>query len=245
MENRYLGACGTKGQREAKASTPIGTATTPSFSTTIATTTTTDFFSFCDPGIIGPQFSAGNAGRIVRCSLSQNDRTCVIHLSGSMKNTQNYSNTIFVGPDREVDLLLYWSRHGWTNGRTFAIDIFYVAGKPKSYFGTSLAKDGTFVRQSGFGDSRNNFFDSNLYIGTTPFASDSYVPSIAQKLPRAGSGTIGRESRKGYSFSLTSLAKSTGVPIPVQKGPGNAQDFFGNPVPSCGKTDRGAIQSAV
>ena len=59
------------------------------------------------------------------------------------------------------------------------------------------------------------------------------------KLVGPGTGALGRSTLTGYRLLPESPARGTGKLI---ENPGG-RDFWGVPVPSCGKTDRGASQS--
>jgi len=66
----------------------------------------------------------------VRYNISQNDRTRGINLAGPVKEQLIYNNTIYVGPEHTVDLLLFSDWHGWTEGTYVYNNIFYVVGAP-------------------------------------------------------------------------------------------------------------------
>ena len=82
-------------------------------------------------------------------------------------------------------------------------------------------------------------FDHNTFYGVHP-ASE---PPDAHKLTNdpmfvaVGTGTNGIGTLAGYQLQAGSPCINSGVTIP-----GNARDFFGNPVPQGGATDRGAAE---
>src|SRR5205814_4125140 len=65
------------------------------------------FLLICNEGGHKPAESAGNTGTVVRYNISQNDRTRGINIAGPVKESLIYNNTIYVGPDHSVDLLLF------------------------------------------------------------------------------------------------------------------------------------------
>lgn len=196
------------------------------------------FLLICNEGGHNADESSGNTGTIVRYNISQNDRTRGINIAGPVKNSLIYNNTIYVGPDHVVDLLLFSDWHGWSEGTYFYNNIFYVAGTARFSYGISRAPDGAYVSAHGFGQSQDNLFDSNVYYRLEIPANDPHVLTVDPKLVAPGQGTIGRFSLSGYRLQPMSPAKRSGKFIENNGG----HDFWGNAVPSCGGTDRGASQ---
>ena len=197
------------------------------------------FLLICNEGGDPPAESAGNIGTIVRYNISQNDRTRGIAIAGPVKNTLIYNNTIYAGPDRTVDLLLFADWKGWSNDTYFYNNIFYAAGPARFSHGVSRASDGAYTTALGFEPSKNNVFDSNLYYGVKPPAEDVHPLVADPKLVDPASGGLGGFSLSGYRLQATSPAKASGKWIENSGG----RDFWGHLVPSCKKTDRGASQS--
>ena len=82
-------------------------------------------------------------------------------------------------------------------------------------------------------------FESNVYYGVAPVASDKSALAEDPKLVNPGRVSLGRLSLTEYRLRPTSLARAIGKFIENQGG----RDFWGDTVPSCNKTDRGAFQS--
>src|SRR5256886_10393543 len=129
------------------------------------------FLLICNEGGHKPAESAGNTGTVVRYNISQNDRTRGINIAGPVKESLIYNNTIYVGPDHSVDLLLFSDWHGWSEGTSFYNNIFYVAGTARFSYGVSRTSDGAYVTAHGFGESKDNLFDANDYYGVEVAAS--------------------------------------------------------------------------
>jgi hypothetical protein len=197
------------------------------------------FLLICNEGGHSPEESAGNTGTIARYNISQNDRTRVINIAGPVRDSLIYNNTIYVGPEHTVDLLLFSDWHGWSESSHFFNNIFYVAGTARFSYGISRVSDGAYVAAHGFGASKDNLFDANDYYGVEMPANDPHALTVDPKLVAAGQGTIGILSLTGYRLQPTSPSKKTGKFIEKSGG----HDFWGNAVPSCGATDRGASQS--
>ena len=196
------------------------------------------FLLICDDGGQRPEVSAGNTGTIVRYNISQNDRTRGINIGGPVKNTLIYNNTIYVGPEHKVDLLLYADWSGWAEGTSLYNNIFYVQGNAQFSCGVSRAADGAYVTAPGFGQSKDNVFDSNVYYGNVVAPHDPHGLTSNPELVAPGTGGFGRATLSGYHLLPQSPARGTGKLIENNGG----RDFWGNRVPSDAKPDRGASQ---
>ena len=197
------------------------------------------FLLICNEGGHGPGENAGNTGTIIRYNVSRNDRTRGITLAGPVKNTLIYNNTTYTGPDRAVDTLLFADWNGWSEETSFYNNIFYAVGPAQFSHGVSRASDGAYTTAPGLEPSKNNVFDSNLYYGVKPPTEDVHSLVADPKLADPVSGGMGRFSLSGYHLQSTSPARASGKLIENSGG----RDFWGNVVPSCDKTDRGAAQS--
>jgi hypothetical protein len=196
------------------------------------------FLLICDDGSQKPEVSAGNVGTIVRYNISENDRTRGINIAGPVKNSLIYNNTIFVGLEHKVDLLLHWDWHGWATGTYLYNNIFYVKGSGQFSYGTSRGSDGAYVTTPGFGQSKDNVFDSNVYYGNVAPPDDPRGLARDPQLASPGTGGVGRSTLAGYRLLPGSPARGTGKFIKKNGG----RDFWGNRVPSEAKPDRGASQ---
>jgi len=197
------------------------------------------FLLICDDGNQKPEISAGNTGTIVRYNISVNDRTRGINLGGPVKNTLIYNNTIYVGKDRKVDLLVHSDWQGWASGTYFYNNIFYVVGEGRFSYAVSRADDGAYRTEPGFGLSKDNLFDSNIYYGNVGAPVDPHSLTTDPKYVAPGTEGFGLPALSGYQLQPGSPALGTGKFMEKNGG----KDFWGKPVPSCGKTDRGASQA--
>jgi hypothetical protein len=156
-------------------------------------------------------------------------------------NASIYNNTIYVGKNEHVDLLLQADWKGWADGTYLYNNIFYVDGSAQFSHGVSRNRDGAYVTAPGFGGSTNNVFDSNVYYGyLKPAADDSHALTGNPLLVSPGVARVGRQTVLGYRLRAGSPALNTGKIIAHSD-----RDFLGTPVPSCGGVDRGAFQSDV
>jgi hypothetical protein len=195
------------------------------------------FLLICNEGSQSPQDSAGNVGTIVRYNISQNDHHRAIKLSGPVKNTLIYNNTIYVGKGEDVDVVLHTDWTGWAADTYFYNNIFYVEGTARISYGATGNPDGSYVPAPGPGKSTNNVFDYNVYYGMQA-ADDRHALTSNPWLIDPGHAG-GREDVKGYGLQRNSPALSSGKTIENNGG----KDFFETAVPQCGAVDRGAIQS--
>ena len=197
------------------------------------------FLLICNEGGHKPEESAGNTGTVVRYNISQNDRTRGINIAGPVKDSLIYNNTIYVGPEHSIDLLLFSDWHGWSESTYFYNNIFYVAGAARFSYGVSRASDGAYVSAHGFGESKDNLFDANNFYGVEVAANDAHAVRLEPRLVAPGQGGAEMLSLSGYRLQAASPARKSGKLIEKSGG----HDFWGNAVPSCGATDRGASQS--
>jgi hypothetical protein len=197
------------------------------------------FLLICNEGGHDASESAGNTGTIVRYNISQNDRTRGINIAGPVEGTLVYNNTIYVGSEHAVDLLLFSDWHGWSEDTFFYNNIFYVAGRAQLSYGVSRADDGSYSTKPGFGASQGNELDANTFFGVNAPIEDGHALTSDPKFVSPGSGGIGPLSLPGYRLQATSPARKSGRQIEKN----GRRDFWGNAVPSCDLTDRGASQS--
>lgn len=196
------------------------------------------FLLICNEGSQSPKDSAGNVGTIVRYNVSQNDHHRSIKLSGSVKNTLIYNNTIFVGKDEKVDLILHTDWTGWASDTYIYNNIFYVEGKAEFGYGVKGNEDGSYDSEPGPGKSTNNVYDYNLYFGVKP-ADDSHALTSDPLLANPGHAGDGLSSASVYGLRGKSPAIDSGMKIQNN----GDRDFSGVPVPQCGGLDRGAFES--
>lgn len=167
------------------------------------------FFLICSPG------RSYNEDTVIRYNISQNDgvnSARVFHISGAT-NTKIYNNTIYVGPQQNLPLLLF---NDWAGGSArdtfFYNNIFYVDGR--------VTYD--------WGKSRNTVFENNVFYGThAPLPVDAFGSTNQPALANLGSGGDGFSTLGGYELRNAS-ACPPGKIIPDNGG----RDFFGHPVPT-------------
>lgn len=196
------------------------------------------FLLICNEGSQSPNDSAGNTGTIVRYNVSQNDHHRAIKLSGPVKNTLIYNNTIYVGKDENSDVILHTDWTGWASDTYIYNNIFYVEGKAQFGYGVTGNDDGSYVTAPGPGKSTNNIYDYNVYHGVNP-AEDSHALAVDPLLQNPGHAGIGRATATGYMLRSHSAAIDSGKAIENNGG----KDFAGTAVPQCGAADRGAFES--
>ena len=196
------------------------------------------FLLICNEGSQSPKDSAGNVGTIVRYNVSQNDHHRSIKLSGPVKNTLIYNNTIFVGKDENVDLILHTDWTGWASDTYIYNNIFYVEGKAEFGYGVKGNDDGSYVSAAGPGKSTNNVYDYNVYYGVKP-ADDPHALTSNPMLKSPGHAVTGLSSAQVYALRGHSPAIDSGMKIQNN----GDKDFSGTRVPQCAGLDRGAFES--
>jgi len=138
-----------------------------------------------------------------------------------------------------VSIVLYSNWRGWSRGTFFYNNIFFAEGPAQFAHSISRNTDGAYVTEKGSGRSKNNVFDSNLYFGNLAPEKDAHALTADPRFRAPGTGKIGRESLAGYRLPADSPAAGSGMLVENSGG----HDFWGEVVPSCGRTDRGASQS--
>ena len=195
------------------------------------------FLLICNEGRQLPADSVGNVGTIVRYNISQNDHHRGINISGPVVNATIYNNTIYVGTNDSVSLLLYADWNGWSDGMHFYNNIFFVQGAADFSHAISHAEDGVYTTAPGLGPSKNNSFDANLYYRVKPEV-DLHALTVDPMLTAPGQARIGGDGIAGYLPLPSSPVVHSGKLIDTSGG----RDYFGTAVPFCGGVDRGAMQ---
>ena len=178
------------------------------------------FMLICAPG------NSYNEDTIVRYNISQNDginAARVFHISGAM-NTRIYNNTIYIGPQQSLPLLLFteWNR-GNAEDTYFYNNLFLVDGR--------VTYD--------LGKSHNTVFENNVFVGThvNP-PDDANAITNRPALAGPGSGRNGFDSLNGYRWR----EQSDCIPGRIISGNGG-RDFFGQSVPANEPPCVGAVQT--
>ena len=180
------------------------------------------FILICTPG------NSYNEDSVIRYNISQNDginSARVFHFGGGAKNTLVYNNTIYVGTNQDLPLLLFgeWSR-GNADGTKFFNNIFYVDGQ--------VTYD--------WGKSTNTVFDSNIFFGRhSEIPPDANAFTNRPPLVNPGSGGDGFDSLGGYRIDSSNGEIPRGRTVTDNGG----RDFFGNPLPKNTSPCIGACES--
>jgi len=195
------------------------------------------FLLICNEGGDGVE-NIGNTGTIVRYNISQNDHHRGINLAGPINDSHIYNNTIYVGKNEKVDLLLFSDWGGWSSKTYLYNNIFYVEGSGQFSYAVSRAGDGAHATAAGFGQSRENVLDYNIFYGNVKAAEDPHALTTNPLLADPGRAGTGRKTLAGYRLRAASPAINSGKMVEHDGG----IDFFGNAVPACGGVDRGAVE---
>jgi hypothetical protein len=178
------------------------------------------FLLVCTPG------DSFNEDTVIRYNISQNDglnSARVFHFGGGAKNTLVYNNTIYIGPQQNLPLLLFGDWNGGNASSTqFYNNIFYADGRV------------TY----NWGQSTSNTFDGNVFYGAhSGLPQDSHADTNRPPLRAPGTGRNGVASLKGYvlrserNFQRGRIISNNG-----------GRDFFGRPLPEDGPPSIGASE---
>lgn len=198
------------------------------------------FLLICDDGSQRQVDNVGNIGTIVRYNISRNDRHRGIAISGPVRDTLIYNNTLFFGPNGATDAVLFTDWDGWSANTSFLNNIFYAQAPALIGHAVSRASDGAHTSAPGLGDSRGNRFDANTYFGQISPAADSHASTADPLFLNLDSVAPGRESLHGVALKPDSPARRSGLPVAENGG----SDFFSAPLKNCTPPDRGAVQSS-
>lgn len=178
------------------------------------------FFLICGPG------NSYNEDTIIRYNISQNDginTARVFHFGGGSRNTRIYNNTIYVGPQQDLPLILCGE---WDGGvpRDAVIEnnIFYVDGRV-TY---DLSK------------SRNMVFNRNVFFGNhVGMPPDTNAITARPPLANPGGAADGFRSLAAYQFRAGTRFPS-GVILPNNGG----RDLLGTPLSTNSPPRLGALE---
>jgi hypothetical protein len=168
------------------------------------------FMLICTPG------NSYNEDTVIRYNISQNDgvkSARVFQFGGGAKNTKVYNNTIYLGPNQNLPLLMFntWNGGNATNTQ-FYNNIFFVDGRA-SY---------------DWDRSTNNVFENNVFYGTHAcIPPDAHVFTNRPPLVGPGKGSAGFASLTNYL-----LLPTTDFPRGRIVADNGGRDFFGHVVPA-------------
>jgi len=193
-----------------------------------------------------PRETEDCANTIVRYNISQNDGTRIFSIIGPVVNAQIYNNTVFIGQDLDVQVVLFSPVEGrgdllWPDTISIQNNIFYADGVGQYVYNTGpVNSDGTYNGATGFGLVTNIDFDHNMLFGNHIYSFPMRNNRMADpSLVLPGNGKDGRSSLDGYKLEQESPCIGTGAPIDDNGG----LDFWGNPVPQEKNPDIGAYQT--
>ena len=173
-----------------------------------------------------PDTSGPNDGVICRYNISQNDQGDIFALSGAGSATSYiYNNTVYISatnpPPVNAPQKIYERRSG-THTLYAYNNIFYNLNTAAIYSFASITKT----------------FDYNVFYGVHPSTEpgDAHKLTIDPKLVSPGSGGTGLSTVYGYMLQAGSPCIDSGMTVSGNGG----LDYWGNPVPYNGITDRGA-----
>jgi hypothetical protein len=181
------------------------------------------FFLICAPG------RSYNTDTVIRYNISRNDgigSARVFHFGGNARNTKVYNNTVYLGPEQDLPLLLFDEWEGGVNeGTQFYNNLFFVEGRATYRWGRS----------------QNRLFDNNVFYGThVEPPPDANASNNRPSLIAPRSGGDGFASLEGLK-----LKDATDLPIGRIVPDNGGRDFFGNPVPQDRPPTVGAFQLPV
>lgn len=187
-------------------------------------------------------------GNIARYNISENDKTHLIQMQGSLKEDNNilYNNVFYVDHGL-LDIDFFRGDHPESAkdindlGARFLNNIFYATGQGR--FRTAYSTGQTWERK--FDDTlKPDLPAGSLFLGNCYFGPwKNGIPDDPQALvadpefTAQGTGGDGLCTLKGYMLRASSPCIGAGVNIPNNGG----RDFFGQPVAD-GRTDIGASE---
>jgi hypothetical protein len=156
---------------------------------------------------------------VIRYNLSVHDginTARVFHFGGGSRNTRVYNNTIYIGPNQGLPLLLFteWDR-GNADGTQFYNNIFYVAGRVTYNWGK--ATNTVF--------SNNVFFGNHSEIPKDPNAITQDPLLVGPLVSRPG-----HEATEGFRLQAGSPCIGKGL----EMGDAVRLDFWGGVLPPLG-----------
>lgn len=236
---QYNEAYGTKGQRDGEGFDSDWNSRNTLIQYNYSHDNEGGFVLICNEGGLSGADNAGNVGTVIRYNISQNDGHRGVTLAGPVQDTLIYNNTFYIGPGQKSDVVLLTDWAGWPANTSFFNNIFYALGEATIGHAVSRADDGAHTSAPGFGESRDNLFDSNVYFGHINSVDDAHGLTVDPLFVGPGKGGSGADTLNGYALQPDSKARRSGKSVP-----GNGQkDFFGVDVGKCKAVDRGAVQT--
>jgi hypothetical protein len=122
------------------------------------------FMLICTPGQRDVRENIGNRGTVIRYNVSRNDRTRAFNLSGAEHTTVAH-NVIYVGPERDIQMVAVTNWEGWARDAVFRDNTFFVLGTARFGHEVKRNPDGTYELAPGWGPAKEIVFEGNRYIG--------------------------------------------------------------------------------
>ena len=218
-----------------------------------------DFDFYCKRCLAQYNYSKENHGflllmydifeNVARYNISENDKTHLVQMQGSLKNDNNilYNNVFYV--DHGVSDIEYFrgdypdkAKNIDDLGAHFYNNIFYAAGQGsfRTAWSVGFAWDRTFDDTLKPNLPAGSLFLNNCYFGPwkNGLPDDPKAIVADPKFVAPGTGGTGLCTLKGYMLSADSPCINAGLYMP---GNGGGRDFFGLPV-NDGHPDVGAFE---
>jgi hypothetical protein len=163
---------------------------------------------------------------IVRYNISRNDKGSIFCMNYANTSTYIYNNTVYIPSG--LSPMIIDDRRTTTKTYYFYNNIFYNMSPTASYQWFSGA---------------TRIFSHNVFYGYHPSGEPSDPNKLTSdpNLVNPGSGDIGLDSVDGYMLRPYSPCVDSGMTIANNGG----LDYWGNPVPINGITDRGANEYII
>ena len=183
---------------------------------------------------------------VSRYNISENDRTHLIQMQGSLSKDRNifYNNVFYVDyGTSDLDFFITGRQDGINDiGAFFVNNIFYATGQGRfrSVYTQGDPMVRTFYEVTKPTHPAGSLFLHNCYFGPwkngLPDDPEALVADPQFLAP--GTGGNGLCTLEGYTLKVTSPCINTGKYVPLNGG----RDFFGNPVED-GHPDFGAFEA--
>jgi len=175
-----------------------------------------------------PSTDGANSNVLVRYNISRNDKGIIFAFSGDGGATASsyiYNNTVYI-PNTATSQLIFDYRQA-THTIYAYNNIFYILNTGATYDFSSMTKT----------------FNYNVFYGVHPTSEPNDPNKLTSdpNLVNPGTGGIGLDSVDGYMLRPYSPCVDSGMTIANNGG----KDYWGNPVPINGITDRGANEYII
>lgn len=118
------------------------------------------FMLICSPGKRNPKENIGNQGTVVYRNISRNDRERIFDVSAA-EDTLIEENYIYIGEDRDVQLLLLADWQGWADGLVLRNNKFIIKGRARMGHGVRRDEKGSYELGEGWGGAEDVRLENN------------------------------------------------------------------------------------